>query len=197
MRRALLALLLAPMPALAVPASAQQGQDGAAWALTRQAGEAAGAGHCAASLKDEAGAVLSLWVDLRGGGTGAPAGQRLTLTMTEALRNRLPLPDGAAALALRPAGRPAVLLEGRLAAQGALHVFSYDFADRESQRAFLRAAAPRLTVFHPEAGVIAGFAVPEPPEALAWLDGCALDAADAPEQRPAAPSETDPTKEPE
>ena len=161
-RAALLALWLATPAAGQTPVGD--------WQLTRQHSASPGAGQCAVSVKDEAGAALSLWMR---DAARRKSGFRLTLTLAPGLRDLLPMPDGEVALAFRPTAAPAVLLEGTLVPDGPLYTFTHVFPDMDAQRSFLEAAgAGRVTVFHPEAGVIARFATEGGARAMHRLTSC-------------------------
>ncbi|MFY0632696.1 MAG: hypothetical protein JXQ91_02725 [Vannielia sp.] len=161
MRRPSFALLLAATLA-ASPLSAAPREIGD-WRLSEHS-----VVQCSAALKDEAGAVLALF------GSGDAAGPRLTLTLAPALRDTIPLPDGPLSLAFRAAGQPAILLEGQIAPLGPLFEFTHPFASAEEALAFGRTTASgRLTVFHPEAGVIARFTTAGAAPAMQALAQCA------------------------
>ncbi|MCO6382160.1 hypothetical protein [Oceanicola sp. 502str15] len=165
MRRPSFALLLAATLA-ASPLAAAPREIGD-WRLSAHSTATPGAVQCSAALKDEAGAVLALF------GPGDVAGPRLTLTLAPALRDTIPLPDGPLSLAFRAAGQPAILLDGQIAPLGPLFEFTHSFASAEEALTFGRATASgRLTVFHPEAGVIARFTTAEAAPAMQALARC-------------------------
>ncbi len=151
------------------PVAGQGAEEG--WAVTRHPEQSA----CAASLTSEQGAALSLWAPP----AGETEGFRLTLWLTADLRDMVPQPDGPMAFAFRPSGQPAVQLDGTLEPDGAFWRFTHAFADLAEAARFLgTTTSGRLTLFHPEAGVLASFETSGAEEALTGLLSCAPEAAE-------------------
>ncbi|SIN92218.1 hypothetical protein [Vannielia litorea] len=155
------ALLLA---LTAIPASAQ------GWQLTPRPEEA----QCTAALTSEAGAALAITGPAVAEASPDTPGFTLRLWLPALLRDLLPMPDGEVALAFRPAGQPAVQLDGTLEPDAAFYRFTHAFETAQDTARFILATRTgRLTLFHPEAGVLAGFDTAGAEEALAGLLACA------------------------
>ncbi|MBY6152783.1 hypothetical protein KUV47_06140 [Vannielia litorea] len=154
--------------ALALPATAQG--TGAGWTVSNDPGK----GTCTAALTSDDGAALAITAPAVAEASPDTPPFRLDLWLSAGLRELLPLPDGATAMAFRPAGAAAVQLEGTLEPDAAFWRFSHAFASvHDAARFMLATRAGRLTIFHPEAGVLAGFVTEDgAEEALALLLAC-------------------------
>ena len=144
------------------------GADGWALAISPESGD------CTATLTSEEGAALAITAPAVAEASPETPPFRLQLWLSDALRALLPLPDGDTAMAFRPAGAAAVQLEGTLAPDAAFWRFTHSFASAQDAGRFILATrSGRLTIFHPEAGVLAGFETEGAEAALAGLLACA------------------------
>ncbi|QDC09569.1 hypothetical protein FHY55_10085 [Oceanicola sp. D3] len=168
--RGLIAALVASaalFPSLIAPVTGQSARAG--WAVSTDSAKAT----CTAALTSEEGAALAIHAPAVAEARPDTPGFALQLWLTPSLRELLPLPDGEVALAFRPAGSPAVQLEGTLAPDAAFWRFNHPFASvQDAARFILATRSGRLTLFHPEAGVLAGFDTKGAEEALALLLAC-------------------------
>lgn len=174
MKPALVAAVLAGA-ALAAGATVAQPERAEGWNLDIQP-EAA---TCTASLTSQEGAALAITAPAVVETAPEPLPFTLDLWLSATLRDLLPLPDGDAAIAFRPAGAAAVQLEGTLAPDAAFWRFTHSFASaQEAGRFLLATRSGRLTIFHAQAGVLAGFDTTGAEEALAGLLACPAEEAE-------------------